>query len=228
MSEPSFHKDRGEEHRHDFSDGPNCSTCGLHASVVEGGALSPAAITKRLAEGDSVSIPNPAPQTKIGEAGEERWTIWNPGHYEESHVYGPAFIQDGIEVVRASRLEAAEQERDEWEVNARAAIQAETKLRHDAEAEAAKLRSFIAADPQSVWYLRRIEDQETRAEDAELRVKELTAESVHRGWLLKRVRLCLDYGDPFPSGLVEELALALDEPSALSQPTNPGSEEGDG
>lgn len=42
-------------HEHQFSAGPNCSVCGLHAAVVEGGSLSPEVITKVLAEGGSIA-----------------------------------------------------------------------------------------------------------------------------------------------------------------------------
>lgn len=39
------------EHEHDFAFGPNCTVCGLHASVVEGGVLSPEVITQKLKAG---------------------------------------------------------------------------------------------------------------------------------------------------------------------------------
>ena len=42
---------------HAFIEGEaNCAICGLHASVVEGGALSPEAITAKLREGLAVNI----------------------------------------------------------------------------------------------------------------------------------------------------------------------------
>ncbi len=48
------------EHIHDFEFGPNCSLCGLHASVIEGGSLSPEAITRKLREGYTISFLPPA------------------------------------------------------------------------------------------------------------------------------------------------------------------------
>ncbi len=47
------------DHSHDFELSPNCSLCGLHASVVEGGALSPEAITRKLREGHTITFQPP-------------------------------------------------------------------------------------------------------------------------------------------------------------------------
>lgn len=41
---------------HDFTNSVTCSRCGLHASVVEGGALAPHEITKKLLACQTVII----------------------------------------------------------------------------------------------------------------------------------------------------------------------------